>query len=422
MMINDDIITPGGLLARPYVNGVFKDPSFANIRDMYTCPLEAIHCSDHFQSIYTQLLCGIYKRLDVTKAKTIFSSTLIWAIQFLKTHYPKICRDISSGTLSPKITDTHLRSCMVESYMEPPQPTLAKFVETACIKENWEGILKIIWPNLKYVEAIVTGSMARYIPMLNHYSGGLPLVSAKYVSTECGLGFNLDPMCDPYNTSYTILPNTAYYEFIPLKAGNDELGLQSKLIDMVNVEVGQEYRLGDVLQATWFYNSTPQFKFVRRTNEVLSIDADKTTESELQKVIEMVSNMIQPYNTVIVDYTSNACRKTIPCHYVIYLELKTESEANGFDANVLEKCCLAMEESLGLTYRAGRVSNCIGPIEIRLVSNGTFEKLRDGAISIGVSFGQFKMPRCVTLLPMLELLDSRVVSSYFSPSVPHCHS
>ncbi|KAH9621671.1 hypothetical protein KSS87_016492 [Heliosperma pusillum] len=306
--------------------------------------------------------------------------------------------------------------------MEPPQPTLAKFVETACIKENWEGILKIIWPNLKYVEAIVTGSMARYIPMLNHYSGGLPLVSAKYVSTECGLGFNLDPMCDPYNISYTILPNTAYYEFIPLKAGNDELGLQSKLIDMVNVEVGQEYRLGDVLQATWFYNSTPQFKFVRRTNEVLSIDADKTTESELQKVIEMVSNMIQPYNTVIVDYTSNACRKTIPCHYVIYLELKTESEANGFDANVLEKCCLAMEESLGLTYRAGRVSNCIGPIEIRLVSNGTFEKLRDGAISIGVSFGQFKMPRCVTLLPMLELLDSRVVSSYFSPSVPHCHS
>ncbi|XP_074310426.1 indole-3-acetic acid-amido synthetase GH3.4-like [Silene latifolia] len=440
LLTRDETITPGGLLARTALNTIFKTPQFYNDNpypnNTNTSPIEAIHCPDHFQSIYTQLLCGFYQCQDVTRVKVVFGSNLIWGIHFLKAHYTDLCHDISSGTLNPKITDPTLRARMVETFIQEPQPKLANFIENACVGENWEGIIQKIWPKAKYIEAIITGSMTQYIPMLNYYSGGLPLVTLNYSSTECDLGYNLNPMCDPNDITYTIMPNMAYYEFIPLTSGDDDnLGTQHQLIDMANVEVGQEYevvvttfsglyryRMGDVLSPTRFYNSTPQFKFVRRRNVVLSVDVEKTTESELHKAIETASIMLQPFGTTILDYTSNSCIETIPGHYVIYVELITKTPANalGLDENTLEECCLAMEESLGFYYRACRKARCVGPLEIRVLSNGTFEKLMDFAISNGAAFNQFKMPRCVQSASMLELLDSRVVSTHFSASMPHC--
>jgi auxin responsive GH3 gene family len=90
------------------------------------------------------------------------------------------------------------------------------------------------------------------------------------------------------------------------------------------------------------------------------------------------------------------------------------------DGGVLDACCLEMEEALNTVYRQSRVADgSIGPLEIRVVRAGTFEELMDYAISRGASINQYKVPRCVTFPPIVELLDSRVVSAHFSPSLPH---
>jgi auxin responsive GH3 family protein len=90
------------------------------------------------------------------------------------------------------------------------------------------------------------------------------------------------------------------------------------------------------------------------------------------------------------------------------------------DGETLGRCCLEMEEALSAVYRQGRVTDgSIGPLEIRVVRPGTFEEVMDLAVSCGTSIGQYKLPRCVTLPCMVELLDSRVVSSHFSPALPH---
>jgi auxin responsive GH3 family protein len=82
-----------------------------------------------------------------------------------------------------------------------------------------------------------------------------------------------------------------------------------------------------------------------------------------------------------------------------------------------------MEEALGYKYREGRVAaGCIGPLEIRVVRPGTFDEVADYAVSRGASVGQYRVPRCVTVPAIVELLDSRVVSSHFSPSLPHWDS
>ncbi|KAJ6905822.1 hypothetical protein NC652_023545 [Populus alba x Populus x berolinensis] len=434
LFVKSETRTPGGLLARPVLTSYYKSDHFKtrpyDPYNVYTSPNEAILCADSFQSMYTQMLCGLLEREQVLRVGAVFASGLLRAIRFLQLHWCELSDDIESGMLNKKITDPTVQDCVVN--ILKPNPKLAEFVRMECGKENWEGIITRIWSNTKYLDVIVTGAMAQYIPTLDYYSGGLPKACTMYASSECYFGLNLNPMCKPSEVCYTIMPNMAYFEFLPHEPAGISQDSTPKLVDLADVELGKEYelvittyaglyryRVGDILRVTGFHNSAPQFHFVRRKNVLLSIDSDKTDEAELQKAVENASQLLREFNTSVVEYTSHADTKTIPGHYVIYWELLVKNSANSPGDEVLNQCCLAMEESLNSVYRQGRVAdNSIGPLEIRVVKNGTFEELMDYAISRGASINQYKVPRCVNFTPIMELLDSRVVSKHFSPALP----
>jgi auxin responsive GH3 family protein len=376
-------------------------------------------------------------RHEVLRLGAVFASGLLRAISFLQNNWKELARDISTGTLSSRIFDPAIKNRMSKILTKPDQE-LAEFLVGVCSQENWEGIITKIWPNTKYLDVIVTGAMAQYIPTLEYYSGGLPMACTMYASSESYFGINLKPMCKPSEVSYTIMPNMAYFEFLPHNHDGDgaaEASLdETSLVELANVEVGKEYelvittyaglyryRVGDILRVTGFHNSAPQFKFIRRKNVLLSVESDKTDEAELQKAVENASRLFAEQGTRVIEYTSYAETKTIPGHYVIYWELLGRDQSNALmSEEVMAKCCLEMEESLNSVYRQSRVADkSIGPLEIRVVRNGTFEELMDYAISRGASINQYKVPRCVSFTPIMELLDSRVVSAHFSPSLPH---
>ncbi|KAF4382362.1 hypothetical protein G4B88_011314 [Cannabis sativa] len=436
LFIKSETKTPGGLVARPVLTSYYKSEHFKtrpyDPYNVYTSPNEAILCPDSFQNMYTQMVCGLFERNKVLRLGAVFASGLIRAIRFLQLNWAQLAHDIRTGSLNSKITDPELKECM--NRVMRPDSELADFLTAECSKDDWERIITRIWPNTKYLDVIVTGAMAQYIPTLDYYSGGLPLACTMYASSECYFGLNLNPMCKPAEVSYTIMPNMAYFEFLPHdpKTASSKT-VDSKLIELVDVEVGKEYelvittyaglyryRVGDILRVTGFHNSAPQFHFVRRKNVLLSIDSDKTDEAELQKAVENASKLLKKFNTSVVEYTSYADTTTIPGHYVIYWELLVKEAANSPDEEVLSRCCLEMEESLNSVYRQGRVADhSIGALEIRVVRSGTFEELMDYAISRGASINQYKVPRCVNFTPIMELLDSRVVSTHFSPALPH---
>ncbi|KAL1357442.1 hypothetical protein HN51_009345 [Arachis hypogaea] len=436
LFVKSETRTPSGLLARPVLTSYYKSDHFKtrpyDPYNVYTSPNEAILCPDSFQSMYTQMLCGLIERNHVLRLGAVFASGLLRAIRFLQLNWPELAHDISAGSLNSRVTDPAIRDYMC--HVMKPDPKLAEFVEQECSKENWEGIITRIWPNTKYLDVIVTGAMAQYIPTLNYYSGGLPLACTMYASSECYFGLNLNPMCKPSEVSYTIMPNMAYFEFLPHESSRVDSSAPPKLVDLADVEVGKEYelvittyaglnryRVGDILRVTGFHNSAPQFHFVRRKNVLLSIDSDKTDESELQRAVENASKLLAEFKTSVVEYTSYADTKTIPGHYVIYWELLTKDDSANLPSHeVLNRCCLEMEESLNSVYRQCRVADhSIGPLEIRVVKSGTFEELMDYAISRGASINQYKVPRCVNFTPIMELLDSRVVSVHFSQRLPH---
>ncbi|KAL4554935.1 hypothetical protein LXL04_037544 [Taraxacum kok-saghyz] len=445
LFIKSEAKTPGGLVARPVLTSYYKSTHFKqrpyDPYTNYTSPNETILCSDSYQSMYSQMLCGLCLHNEVLRVGAVFASGFIRAIRFLEKNWSFLCHDIRTGTLNPTITDPSVRESVMR--ILKPDPKLSDFIEFECSKKSWQGIITRLWPNTKYIDVIVTGTMSQYIHTLDYYGNGLPLVCTMYASSECYFGVNLNPLCKPSEVSYTLIPTMAYFEFLPVHRNNGVTSSISKpkllnekeqqeLVDLSDVKLGQEYelvvttyaglyryRVGDLLRVAGFKNKSPQFNFICRKNVALSIDSDKTDEVELHKAVETAVTHLMPFDVTLTEYTSYADTTTIPGHYVIFWELSLNNENTAIPPSVFEDCCLAIEESLNSVYRQGRASDkSIGPLEIRIVENGTFDKLMDYAISLGASINQYKTPRCVKFAPIIELLSSRVAARYFSPKCP----
>ncbi|KAI3845821.1 hypothetical protein MKX03_020318 [Papaver bracteatum] len=249
--------------------------------------------------------------------------------------------------------------------------------------------------------------MSHYVPNIDFFINGLPIVIPMYSCSEGFFGINLNPLTKPHEVSYTLIPTMEDHQ---------------KLVDLVEVELGREYELVVTNYAVaGFQKNAPHFNFMRRINVVLSIDKDKTDETELQNAVKKEADYLMiSSNVSLTEYTSFDDTSTDPGHYVLYWELQMNNINVVIPHTVFEECSLVMEESLGYQYRYERIKwKSVGPLEIKIVETGTFGKLMDHAINQGSSVTQYKTPRCLKLGSMLELLNSMVLSSSFSPRFPH---
>jgi len=163
----------------------------------------------------------------------------------LQKQWPEIVEDIRTGTLNEKITETEMRAAVGKTLQ--PNPDLASTIEKECSKENWEGILPRLFPNAQFVACVLSGSMLQYAPALQHFSGHLSIISPVHAACECSvIGLNPNMKCAPEDITYTLWPETAYYEFIPL---NDD-GLEEhdaeqsmKVLEACELEIGKDYEL-----------------------------------------------------------------------------------------------------------------------------------------------------------------------------------
>ncbi|MBA0787610.1 hypothetical protein Gotri_025514 [Gossypium trilobum] len=457
LFVKPETKTPSGLMARPVLTSYYKSNNFKNRPfnrfNVYTSPDETILCSDSKQSMYCQLLCGLVQRQEVLRVGAVFASAFLRAIKFLEHNWKELCSNIRTGHVSDWITDPGCRK-VVSLVLNKTKPELADLIEHECNSKSWEGIIKKLWPRTKYIEVIVTGSMAQYVSTLEYYSGGLPLVSTMYASSECYFGINFKPLSKPWDVSYTLIPNMAYFEFLPVKKKNED-GAQYvqcngvckencmeketekedvETVELVDVKLGQyyelvvttftglyRYRVGDILMVTGFHNKAPQFRFVHRRNVVLSIDTDKTSEEDLLKAVTKAKVIVESLGILLIEYTSYADTSSIPGHYVLFWEItsKGNNHLPVLDPKIMEQCCSTVEESLDSVYRrCRRKDNSIGPLEIRVVQHGTFDALMDFCVSQGSSVNQYKTPRCIKSGEAINILDSRVVARFFSQKAP----
>ncbi|KAJ1281965.1 hypothetical protein BS78_03G013500 [Paspalum vaginatum] len=435
------VTTKGGLTATTATTNVYRSqefmPTMRAIRSQVCSPEAVIFGPDFAQSLYCHLLCGLLHADDVRIVSATFAHSVVLAFQTFERVWEDLCADIRAGALSPaRVTSPAVRRA-VSALLAAPNPALADEVQRRCAAlSNWYGVIPALFPNARYVHGIMTGSMEHYVKKLRHYAGGLPLVAAEYGASEGWVGANVEPETPPESATFTVLPNIAYFEFIPLKAaaGGDTCGFaEAEPVGLTEVTVGEHYevvvttfaglyryRLGDVVKVAGFYNSTPKLKFVCRRNLMLSINIDKTSEHDLQLAVDSAAKLLAAEKLEVVDYSSHADVSRDPGHYVVFWELNADYNAHGgAHDEVLQGCCDELDRAFtDPGYVGSRRAAAIAPLELRVLQRGAFKKVLRHYLSLGAPVSQFKSPRCVGRANnsggVLQILNANVVKVFFS--------
>ncbi|OEL18362.1 Jasmonic acid-amido synthetase JAR1 [Dichanthelium oligosanthes] len=370
--------------------------------------------------------------LQIVQTSYAFRNRLVHAFQTLEEVWEDLCADIRDGVLSEKVTVPSIREAVAK--ILKPNPELADSIHKKCMGlSNWYGVIPALWPNAKYVYGIMTGSMEPYLKKLRHYAGDLPLISADYGASEGWVGANIHPTLPPEQVTYAVLPQTGYFEFIPLEKPNAEETensasihyIESDPVGLTEVKIGKiyevvittfgglyRYRLGDIVKVVGFHNSTPELRFICRRSLVLSINIDKNTEKDLQLAVEEAGKLLEAEKLEIVDFTSSVEKSSDPGRYLIFWELSSDASED-----VLRSCANCLDLAfVDAGYVGSRKIKTIGPLELRILKKGTFKEILDHFLSLGGAVSQFKTPRFINPLnvKVLQILNRNTTKSYFS--------
>ncbi|CAL9150534.1 unnamed protein product [Musa hybrid cultivar] len=392
---------------------------------MCISPREVITGSDAQQQMYCHLLCGLRHCASIDCIRSPYAAGLIRAMRMLESKWMQLCDDIESGLVSSEITELAMRRA-VEELLGGPRPDLAARIRGASSRKNWNGILPLLWPELRYIACVSTGSMEQYYPTLKHYAGeGVPLLGGDYFASECPIGINMDRTRPPELTSFVILPGAAYFEFLPFDLGASSAAKET--VDISGVEVGKlyevvvttyrglyRYRLNDVVKVVGFHNSSPRVEFITRAPKQASEDF---TERDLMSAMASFELMVgERDGEQLVEFAGYLDPNSDQKHLIIFIELSKDCtllQRERMEESIthLRRCCQSLEGCLGSVYKAKRAEGDLAALEISVVKPGSFEGLARAAIEGGAPANQYKPAKIIRNSNFVDLLKANVVIS-----------
>ncbi|XP_077243587.1 putative indole-3-acetic acid-amido synthetase GH3.6 [Tasmannia lanceolata] len=404
--------------AYPFQN---DNPNTSRLLSMCISPAQVLRGSDPQQQMYCHLLCGLRDSNSIDGIRAPYAAGLIRAFRLLESKWGQLCEDIEHGSVTLEITDVTIRNS-VEEFLNDPQPNIAKRIRAVCEENKWGGIMSKLWPNLRYVSCVTTGSMEQYYPKLKYYAGDIPLLGGDYFASECAIAINLDRLQPPELTRFVMLPTTAYFEFLPF---DTDTGVVAKeTVDFSGVEVGMmyevvvttyrglyRYRLGDIVKVVGFYNSSPQIEYVTRAPNA---SCELVTERDLMSAMESVQVMLRDEAlTEVLEFTSFMDLDSSPKHMTIFLEVTGECvflQSNSEESViVLRRYCSFLEGCLGSLFKVQRMNGDVGPLELSIVKPGSFDVLLQVALENGAPANQYKPPKILRNHMIAELLKNSAV-------------
>ncbi|KAH0978473.1 hypothetical protein GBA52_028192 [Prunus armeniaca] len=311
----------------------------------------------------------------------------------LESKWEQLCHDLEHGFPSLEISDVAMRNSVVE-VLGGPQLDLAKRVRSVFEEKSRGGIVSKLWPNVRYVRCVTTGSMEQYYPKLKHYAGEIPLLGGDYFASECCVGINLDIMQPPEKTRFVLLPTAAYLEFLPFDM-NETDAAGKETVDISGVEVGKmyevvvttyrgfyRYHLGDIVRVVGFYNLSPQVEYVMKApkgpNEIIT---EKDLMSAIHKFQLDLGNAME---MEIAEFASFVDMELSPKQLKVFVEveegcLSLMQEKIEESIVVLRRFCSSLEDGLGGIYRVQRDRGESGPLLLYVVKPGSFDRTITGS-------------------------------------------
>lgn len=185
---------------------------------MFTTPGTVVGLRQEQEALYIHLLFALHDcHLAIMDAT--YANTILYAFKMLEFDRPKLIKDLSNGTLNPKLDlrcDT--RRCL--EAMLKANCERAKVVQQA-FECGSDGLAVRMWPNLQMVVCVDSGPFAFYGDELrNTFLKGVNIYSPLYTAAEGLMGVNIWPKNLP--TRYILSPRAMFFELIPLEKMKEE--------------------------------------------------------------------------------------------------------------------------------------------------------------------------------------------------------
>jgi hypothetical protein len=375
---------------------------------IWTTPVEILKQDGKFDVNYLHLLFALMDR-DLMYLSAAFIPSILDLLRCLEDKWSELIKDIREGEISHEILVTEDLRNKLQKRMKP-NPERAEELERE-FSVGMEGIVTRIWPKCAFIWGVSGAGFKMYLEKVKKYTSDLPVYCGTYGATEGLIGVEMGLN----KATYVAAPKSVYYEFIH----EDEW--DGKNISTYNIEeliIGEKYevvitnsagfyryRLGDVVKVVGYCGKTPELEFLYRKNQLISINAEKTSE---QAVHQAVTETFKHLKLELVDYTVMADIDTSPGRYVFFAEVNNIKALDKNEAErILEtKLCVANPR-----YEQFRKVMKIGHVSLELVKPGTFNSLKTLLVSKGASRNQVKIPRVVKRADLVELLKSKTYST-----------
>ncbi|KAJ4832370.1 hypothetical protein Tsubulata_050589 [Turnera subulata] len=385
-------------------------------------PREVIFGQNIEHQMYCHLLCALGDSGVIDGVRSLYAGLLVRAFGMLESKWEQLCNDLENGFPSLEISDAAMRES-VSKVLGGPRVDLSRRIRMICEENNWEGIVSKLWPNVRYLQCVTTGSMKQYYSKLKYYAGELMILGANYIASECFVAINSDITQPPETTRYVMLPTAAYFEFLPFDSERSSAaaaGGGEETVDFSGVEEGKmyelvvttykglyRYRLGDIVRVVGFHNSSPLIEFVMRGPK----GAHEVTETDLMSAMESFQLELRDHMGMeIVEYTTFLESDTSPKKLKIFIEIENfmflQQEKLQESVEALQRCCRSLENGWGAAYKVQRYWGEACSQLVSVVKPGSFDRILQEATKNGAPASQYKSPKIIRNREIVSFLEA----------------
>jgi len=336
---------------------------------------------------------------DLTAIHGVFINRVAGMVEYILRNWELLLRDMELGTVSVSLPAAQ-RSMLRRRL--PPDPRRARELQSIPREGLPRGIVKKIWKNMRYILAIGGKSFSYYTGKMREYAGGVPIHFFVYAASEGVFG-----LAEAVNRPdrYVLLPESAFFEFIPVDSGETDTVLMGELepgrqyeVVITNRSGLYRYRMGDVVEMVGRHQMSPVVKFCCRRNQVINLAGEKSNQQQFDDAIRRFMRLTR---TEVRGYCVQEDRPGAAPGYLFYMEC---SRIPGGADEVFESClCAANPE-----YRSCRNMREIGALHIKFLREGSFARYEQKLAQSGKPMAQSKIP---------HFLDSEEKRRFFAAQV-----
>lgn len=397
-------LTPGGL---PYgaISGYLFEREPALIKKYVSpIPYSVFQITDWETRYYAILRLALQQ--PVSFIYTLNPSTIMLLSRKLQEHRERLVKDITEGTITPPDKLPPQAHSDISALLRPDKPLARRLLQ---LIDSHSFTPEHIWPELQVICCWTKAAASFYLNDFPGQFGQTPVCDITYGASEGRGSVFLTPQ------TQVLALRSHFFEFIP----EEEIDSTAPTVLLANqLEIDKSYHIlfttsgglyryniNDVVKVTGFHNNAPAIEFQHKGGNISSFTGEKISESQVTQALSRTlaaTGIKLRFFTVIPEFQPSP-------HYRLLVE---PDDSLSLDA----LCSLAasFEDNLGnlnVEYKSKRESLRLATVEIAVLQEGTYEKLRKKLAISGIADAQIKVSHLNPKADIQSFLSSQLVVS-----------